>query len=635
MSTKAIINFIHILFLVLCVNFVHAHNASYNTGSINQATNFKNTILNLRNQHREIDEITISPSGEWIIVQDESIYRSSGFPNSTKNKVQAYINAGKEIDVIAFAPNGSWVVVAEDYFWRSANVPSGENLQKYVKEYQNAGKRIDDLALSANGWIVVSGNSSASWNVPTALRKAVSDRIAAKRKVSNISLTPDNKWIVTEGQWFASNNITNAMFNTVKEWQRSKRRLDHLVIGPNSSFVVYGNTFYPSASSKIDQIEYKLGEFKNKNIYQRMNELKINGLSLAIIDNNKVAYARGYGVLEKGTQSWVRNTSPFSVGSTSKLVAAMAAMKLVDKANLSLTTDLNNAGTIVNWWKYLGINFPQNYGTFDYLDQSTTLDHLLSHTAGMKNSAIEIDPTCISGEPSLLQSMLGFNCVNGNSFFDNDKVAWSDQNFYPVDSTFKYSNKGYLVAQGMMHGLEGKDYSAIVKDELFIPLGINNATYDQFLTDGWFSKVAKKHDINGNKIAQKVIPNHAAGGLYIAPKDYAKLMVLLLNNGQTSSGVQLLSFDSVNEILKVRKNKYGLGVRIHNSQNYNLMKFRHGGVVQGGGSCMEGSPAQQEGIFIAVNGDQENGWQLMREIKEAFHLQYGWSSNDSDEVYSC
>ncbi|NOX92147.1 MAG: beta-lactamase family protein [Gammaproteobacteria bacterium] len=635
MSLKILMAVIVSIQLAMVANTVHAHNASYVTSGINQATTFKNTIISLRNQHRNIDEITISPNGEWIVVYNTSIYRSAGFPASVKNKVQAYINAGKEIDVIAFAPNGSWIVVAEDYFWRSANVPEGAKLQNYVKKYQNAGKRIDSLALSNNGWIVVSGNNSASWNVPASLRKAVADRIAAKRKVTNISLTPDNKWIVVEDQWFASNNITKSMMNTVKEWQRSKRKLDHLVIGPGSSFVAYGGSFNPSSTSKIDQIEYKLGALKNKNIYQRMKDLKINGLSLAIIDNNSVVYARGYGVLEKDSQDWVRNTSPFSVGSNSKLVAAMTAMKLIDQGNLSLATNLNNAGGIVNWWKFLGINYPKSYGTFDYLDQSKTLEQLLSHTAGMKNSSIQILPDCMNNEPSVLQMMLGYNCIDGNKFFDNTRVAWADQNVYPVGSTFKYSNKGYAVAQGMIQGLEGNDYKTVVKNKLFIPLGINNATYDQFLGNGWFAKVAKKHDGNGNKIAQRLIPNHAAGGLYIAPKDYARLMVLLLNNGQTKSGVQVLSADSVNEILNVRQSKYGLGVRVHNAANYNSMKFRHGGTVTGGSSCMEGFPAQKEGIFIVVNGNKTNGWKLMTEIKEAFQLQYGWSHNDTDKIYSC
>lgn len=634
MSLRILITVIVSMQLTVIANTVHAHNASYVTSGINQATSFRNTIISLRNQHRKIDEITISPSGEWIIVYNTSIYQSTGFPTSVKNKVQAYINAGKEIDVIAFAPNGSWIVVAEDYFWRSASVPEGASLQNYVKKYQNSGKRIDGLALSSGGWIVVSGNSSASWNVPTSLRKAVADRIAAKRKVTNISLTPDNKWIVVEDQWFASNNITSTMMKTVKEWQRSKRKLDHVVMGPGSSFVAYGGSFNPSAS-KIDQIEYKLGALNNKNIYQRMKDLNINGLSLAIVDNNSVAYARGYGVLEKDSQDWVRNTSPFSVGSNSKLVAAMIAMKLVDQGNLSLATNLNNAGSIVNWWKFIGTTYPKTYGTSAYLDQATTLEQLLSNTAGMKNSSIEILPDCMDNEPSVLQTMLGHDCDNGSTYFDNTKVAWANPNLYPVGSTFGYSNKGYVIVQGMIQGLEGNDYAAVVKNKLFIPLGIDNATYDQFLGNGWFAKAAKKHNANGNKIAQRLIPNHAAGGLYIAPKDYAKLMVLLLNNGQTKSGVEVLSADSVNEILNVRQSRYGLGVRVHNAKNYNSMKFRHGGIVTGGSSCMEGFPAQKEGIFIVVNGDATNGWQLMTEIKEAFQLQYGWSDNDTDKTYSC
>ena len=62
----------------------------------------------------------------------------------------------------------------------------------------------------------------------------------------------------------------------------------------------------------------------------QMAERKIPGLSLAIIEHGRVAFARAYGVADESTHAPVTTSTLFQAGSISKPVSALAALHLVE-----------------------------------------------------------------------------------------------------------------------------------------------------------------------------------------------------------------------------------------------------------------------------------------------------------------
>src|SRR5687768_6050275 len=62
---------------------------------------------------------------------------------------------------------------------------------------------------------------------------------------------------------------------------------------------------------------------------ERMRFYKTPGVSVAIIDNGGIAWARGYGVREAGRTSPVTTDTIFQAASISKPVAALVALRLV------------------------------------------------------------------------------------------------------------------------------------------------------------------------------------------------------------------------------------------------------------------------------------------------------------------
>jgi CubicO group peptidase (beta-lactamase class C family) len=100
-----------------------------------------------------------------------------------------------------------------------------------------------------------------------------------------------------------------------------------------------------------------------------MEIYNVPGLSIAVMDNFEIAWAKGYGVTEAGGDTPVTTRTLFQAGSVSKPVAAIATMSLVQQGELSLDQDVN---VKLKSWKV-----PENEFT---KDQKITLRRILSHT---------------------------------------------------------------------------------------------------------------------------------------------------------------------------------------------------------------------------------------------------------------
>lgn len=72
---------------------------------------------------------------------------------------------------------------------------------------------------------------------------------------------------------------------------------------------------------------------------QRMAELHVAGVSIAVIHNGTIEWAKGYGVRQIGGES-VNAETLFQAGSISKPLAAMGTLHLVQEGKLSLDADI-------------------------------------------------------------------------------------------------------------------------------------------------------------------------------------------------------------------------------------------------------------------------------------------------------
>ena len=86
---------------------------------------------------------------------------------------------------------------------------------------------------------------------------------------------------------------------------------------------------------------------RTESLEARMAEENVPGMSVAVIDDGRIAWASGYGVVRAGTDQPVTPETLFLAGSISKPVAATGALLLVQRGKLDLDEDVNEK--LVSW----------------------------------------------------------------------------------------------------------------------------------------------------------------------------------------------------------------------------------------------------------------------------------------------
>src|SRR5436190_3851745 len=119
-------------------------------------------------------------------------------------------------------------------------------------------------------------------------------------------------------------------------------------------------------------------EFRNPRRYgertslrERMRHYRTPGVSIAVVNDYRIEWARGFGVCEEGQTNPVTAATVFQAASISKPIFALAVMRLVEQGRLDLDEDVNR---YLKSWKV-----PANNGW----QPRITLRQILSHSAGV------------------------------------------------------------------------------------------------------------------------------------------------------------------------------------------------------------------------------------------------------------
>lgn len=191
-----------------------------------------------------------------------------------------------------------------------------------------------------------------------------------------------------------------------------------------------------------------------------MDKYSVPGLSIAILKNEKLVYAKGYGVANQTTGEPVTTSSIFRVASVSKSITARAALKLVDEGKLNLDQKVFGAGGILG----------TKYGTQPYTPQleEITVRQLLNHTAGGDAWTSGWDPANNKIDPFYQKEWLGYT---------TDQVISATLDTRPVTQTpgskFVYSNISINIAGRVIEKIAGVPYDKYVQDNLLKPIGID------------------------------------------------------------------------------------------------------------------------------------------------------------------
>jgi len=333
-------------------------------------------------------------------------------------------------------------------------------------------------------------------------------------------------------------------------------------------------------------------------IAERMKFYKVPGLSVAVIKDFKIDWARAYGVKDLTTNEPVTTDTLFQAGSISKSVNAAVAMKEVEQGKISLDENINDKLTS---WKLPDNEFTAN--------KKVTLRALLSHSAG---TTVHGFPGYAVNEkvPSLQQVLDGTAPAN---------TAPVRVDFQP-GSQFRYSGGGITITQLAIMDIEKKPYPEIAREAVLAPLNMSHSTYNQPLPDDWRKKAATGYRADGREVEGKihVYPEMAAAGLWTTPSDLAKFGIELQRTLAGKSN-KVLQKQSVELMTTGVLQDVGLGFFIenHGSAKY----FGHDGADEGFRAAMLLSREKGNGVVVMANSD--NG-QILGEVVRGVAAVYGW-----------
>lgn len=333
-------------------------------------------------------------------------------------------------------------------------------------------------------------------------------------------------------------------------------------------------------------------------IEDRMRELRVPAVSVAVIDSGRIAWSKAYGVLEAGSNRPATPDTRFQAASMSKPVASMAALRLVEQGQLALDSPVNN---LLRSWK-----IPDNDLTSA---TPVTLRLLLTHTAGLTvhgfpgykaGAAVPTVPQILEGTSPANTPAVSVNIAPGG--------------------TWRYSGGGMTVAQLLMTDVTRESFPSLVDRLVLVPTGMTSSSYEQPLPERHATLAASGHKSDGTVVPGRwhLYPEMMAAGLWTTASDLARWIIEVQRAHSGTS--RLLTKSSADAMLTPGKGNWGLGMSVVGAGD--SLRFTHGGANEGFRGTFVGYVTGGRGVVVMTNSDV--GATLAGQIVAAVAREYRW-----------
>jgi CubicO group peptidase (beta-lactamase class C family) len=313
-------------------------------------------------------------------------------------------------------------------------------------------------------------------------------------------------------------------------------------------------------------------------VKKKMAEYHIPGVSIALVDDQSVVWAKGFGYTDKSKTSRVNEQTLFSAQSISKTYTATAFLMEVKKGKYNIDDELIKY--------YPSFTVHSRYG--DNEKNNITFRDLLSHRAGFCHEA-----------------PIGSNYDTVHCTFEKHIKSIGDSWLrFPVGKFYSYSNTGPDLIGYVLSKNAGISIDEYLKQNLLTPLGMKNSTYNQ--EEAYKSGNIAKGYVGNTEVEKTFIGDVAGGGLYSNPTEMAKFLSFQFNNCKINGKIVIspklmTQMHNVQFKLDGQVAGYGLGV---------MLKPYHGGTLVyhiGGGygyrAVQAWIPEAKVGVIILTNND--------------------------------
>jgi CubicO group peptidase (beta-lactamase class C family)/pimeloyl-ACP methyl ester carboxylesterase len=313
---------------------------------------------------------------------------------------------------------------------------------------------------------------------------------------------------------------------------------------------------------------------------KKIQENAVPGVAIAVVFQDKVAYAKGFGVRDVNTKTRVDADTVFQLASVSKPMGSTVIADLIGEGKITWDSKLNA--------------LDPTFAMFDpWVTREITIRDMYSHRSGLPDHAGD-----------LLED-LGFTRA---------EILHRLRYQHPTSSFrshYAYTNFGMTEAAVAAAKAYGLEWDALCQEKLYKPLGMSSTSsrYADFVAR---QNKALGHVLVDGKWTQKFNRDPDAqsptGGVSSSVHDVAKWLRLQLGNGKFD-GRQIVDEKALAETHHPHMltgfnpfTFYGLGWNIGYDQQGRLRLNHSGGFDMGAATYVNLVPAEQLGIVVLTNG---------------------------------
>ena len=315
-------------------------------------------------------------------------------------------------------------------------------------------------------------------------------------------------------------------------------------------------------------------------IQQQMAEKELPALSIALIDNQQIVWAEGFGMADFKTKTPATADTVYRVGSVSKLFTDIAIMQLVERGELNLDAPVTD---------YLPDFHPKNpFGT------PITLRQLMSHRSGLLREP-PVGNYFETSQPTLAATVHSLN--------DTELV-------FPPNTHTKYSNAAIAVVGYLLETQNHKPFAQYLKSSVLDPIGLRHSSFEP--EPAIVANLAKGEMWTYDGLTFEAptfqLGMAPAGSMYSTVNDLGRFVSVLLAQGKTENTAvlkpatleQMWSPQFPNPGGRV----FGLGFIVRSLDGHRLVG--HGGATYGFATTVGLLPEDKVGVVVVATKDAVN-----------------------------
>jgi len=346
---------------------------------------------------------------------------------------------------------------------------------------------------------------------------------------------------------------------------------------------IAGCSSAPTRPESVGRGDYtKVAEYVSALVRHEMKKQNVTGLSIALVDDQRVVWAEGYGYADKAGNVPASPDTVYRAGSIAKLFTATAAMQLGERGAMDIDRPLGD---------YLpGFSIRTRFAD----PAPVTPRSIMTHHSGLPSDYLKgmwtRDPEPFTRVADRLKDEYAAN---------------------PPGAVFSYSNLGVTLLGDAIGKVAGRDFVSHVQEEILLPLGMSRSSFVPSVDRTPF---AAKGYRKGTEAEEPPLRDVPSGGLNTSVLDLSRFARMVFAGGKAGDR-RIIKPETLDEMMRPQNANVPLDLDVSVGLGWMLsglgdIEIRNAGTVAhhaGATLLFHGQmivlPERKQGVVVLANSD--------------------------------